>query len=266
MGDDTPALPKNGRFGASILLFLGLFAIYQANGRSIGAGDVVPATLLTAALIRGDGPQFDRYAPLVRTREGRLPGYADEKRGHVVSRYPIGPALVAVPFELPQIVLLDLARPGWDRDPLHAYGDLDHLGKNASAAIAALTIVLLYRLLHRLGLGRVALAACLAIALGTDHWSVASQALWQHGPAALCLMLAMLLLHGSSGRPSLRHALAGLAAAMIVACRPIDLVSSAAIALWVLAHRDRPERWAFFLAAGMRGWPSADTTSTISTR
>ena len=252
MGDDTPAAPHSGRFTASILLFLGLFALYQANGRSIGAGDVVPATLLPAAMIRGDGPQFDRYAPLVRTPQGRLPGYADEKRGHAVSRYPIGPALVAVPFELPQIALLDAVRPGWDRDPLNAGRDLDHLGKNAAAAIAALTIVLLFRFLHRLELGRVALPASLAVAIGTDHWAVASQALWQHGPAALCLVWAMSLLR--DGRKSrLRMILAGLATAMMVACRPVDLVYAVALGLWVVMHRSRAERWAFTLAAGAGG-------------
>ncbi len=234
---------------ASILLALGLFTIYSANRRAIGAGDVVPATLLPVAMLRGDGPRFDRFAPLVRTPEGRLPGYADDRRGHAVSRYPIGPALVALPFEWPQLVVLDALRPGWERDPERAEAYLGLLGKNAAAAIASLAIVLLYRWLRGRASARAAMVASLTVALGTDHWAVASQALWQHGPAALCLMVAILLIEGES-RPRLRLALAGLAAAMLVACRPVDLVASAVLAFWVMTHRPRPERWAFTLAAG----------------
>ena len=32
------------------------------------------------------------------------------RRGHVVSRYPLGPGLLAVPFEAPQVLVLDHGR------------------------------------------------------------------------------------------------------------------------------------------------------------
>src|SRR5690349_5769288 len=98
--------------GRAFLLWLALFLLFTSNGRPIGAGDVVPATLLPVALLRGDGPVLDRFAGALRDEEGRLPGYAADARGHAVSRYPIGAALVAAPFYAPQLGLLDRLDPG----------------------------------------------------------------------------------------------------------------------------------------------------------
>jgi hypothetical protein len=231
-----------------LLLGLGLFLIYTANGRPIGAGDVVPATLLPVALLRGDGPVLDRFEAVLRTSDGRLPGYVEEARGHIVSRYPIGPALIAAPFVLPQLAVLDRLDPDWERDRSRVRPRCAQMGKNAAAAIVALSAVVMLSVLRRIGLRRVALPAAAIVALGSDSAAVAAQAPWQHGPAELCLATAMLLLIG--GRSPARLALAGLATALVVVCRPIDLVYAAAVALWVLFHHDRPRRWAFFGPAG----------------
>ena len=60
------------------------------------------------------------------------------------------------------------------------------MAKRSMAVIVALTGVMLHRLLLSLGLRRAALPAVLAACLGSDLWTVGSQAAWQHGPAALC--------------------------------------------------------------------------------
>lgn len=230
---------------ASILLGLAVFALYTANGRAVGAGDVVPATLLSVALSRGDGVVLDRFDHALRTPEGRLPGYVTESRGHIVSRYPVGPAILAAPLIGPQVLALDWLRPGWERDGKSARRSCERFGKNAAAAITAMAVVLLWQLLKGLGLGRFALPTTLIAALGTGYWPVASQALWQHGPAAFCLTAALLLLLPE--HPSrIRLALAGATVALMVVCRPIDLVFAAIVALWVLTHHRRPERLAFF--------------------
>ncbi len=97
--------------------------------------------------------------------------------------------------------------------------------------------------------GGSALPSALLMALGTDHWAVASQGLWQHGPAVLCLTLAMGLLMAPGSMPSWRLALAGFFTALMVVCRPIDLVFAATIFAWVLTHHDRAGRWAFTIPA-----------------
>lgn len=233
-----------------MLLGLACVLIYMANGRSIGSGDVVPASYLAVALVRGDGVVLDRYAALLRGGDGRLPGYLDERRGHVVSRYPIGPALIAAPLAAPLVWWLDRAEPGWDRgsDRAAVRRRMDWIGKTTAAAITAAAVALLSVLLTRLGYGRGAVAAAVVAAgFGTGYLPVASQALWQHGPAALCLTAAMLGLQGPGSRRGMaRAALAGAATALMVVCRTVDAVFAAVIGLWALRHLDRPARWAFF--------------------
>ena len=104
-------------------------------------------------------------------------------RGHIVSNYPLGPALLALPFSSPQFAALDLLRPNWERENREAY--LSLVAKNTQAIVAALIGVVLFGVLQNLGLGRVALSTTLIAALGSNLWAVASQAPWQHGAAAL---------------------------------------------------------------------------------
>ena len=252
--DRTPLEDRTGRLVAA-LLAVGVFAAFTANGRHVGTGDTTPATLVSAAMSRGDGPWLDRYAHLVRAADGRLPGYAEEARGHAVSRYPIGPMLVALPAVAPQVWALDAIEPGWDRGPkADARLRLNRVAKNAAAAIVALATAGVYVLIRRSGLAREALPAALLFAFGTDNWAVASQALWQHGPAELCLVVAMLALTGldgetRTGRRRLRLCLAGFAAALVVACRPTDIIFAAALYVWVAKRFRRPGRLAFIVPA-----------------
>lgn len=234
-------------------LWLGLFTVYTANRRAAGAGDTVPATLLAVALVRGDGPVLDRFDDILRTPTGQLPGYAQDARGHAVSRYPIGPALMAAPLVAPQVWWLDWNEPGWERDRANLRLRCTRLAKTAAAAMVAGTAVLLWGVLRRLGLGLVALPAVITVSLGSGDFSVASQALWQHGPAALCLAVVIALLATiPAGTASPRRlAIAGFFAAMMVACRPVDLPFAALLALWVVFHHNRPRRWAFCLPAAL---------------
>lgn len=234
--------------GLDLVVGLGLFLLYSANGRAIGAGDVVPAMFQAVALVRGDGLVIDRFAPVLRTPDGRLPGYAADERGHAVSRYPVGPAIVAVPFLAPQVWWLDRQRPGWEQDRAAARGHVTRMGKQAAALITALATWLLVSLLRDLGLGRLAWPTALIAALGSGYWPTASQALWQHGPAVLGLTAAWRLLREPNPGPG-TLASAGALTALLVACRPIDAVFAAAIGLWVVLHHARPERLAFTLPA-----------------
>ena len=231
--------------GKMLLLAVGLFAVYLANGREIGSGDTAPAKYLTMALIRGDGVYLDRYRrPLLEAwpREG-LPYYVKLVRGHYVSSYPIGPAILAVPFTLPQVIALDRAHPGWEETAPDWIGTL---AKRSAAAIAALTAVALLAAMRRLGLKPAAAwPAVIAAALGSNLWATASQSPWQHGPAALAMTLMVLLLADEA--PTRRqHALAGLAAALLAWSRPIDLAFAVTTALWVAGRH--PRRLAWFLA------------------
>ena len=122
--------------------------------------------------------------------------------------------------------------------------------KRSMAVLVALTGVMLYRVLLLLGLRRTALAAVLAACLGSDLWTVGSQAAWQHGPAAFSLVsaIALLLPQPVSRR---RLTLAGLATASLVACRLMDIVFAVAIVGWLVWNDRRALLW--FLPAPILG-------------
>ncbi len=225
----------------SIVLGIVLALIYLSNGREVASYDTEPAALLTRTILRGEGLYLDHFGPIIRDGNALRPGYA-EKRGHILSRYPVGPALLALPMVAAETAVFPLIRPGWNQNVLLEWYYSREMAKHASAIIAAMAGVVLYRLLGRIGLGRVALPATLAAALGSNLWTIASQSLWQHGPAALALTTALLLL--AVPNPSrLRFLLAGLAAGALVAFRALDIVFAAIITLWVLWHQSRRLAW-----------------------
>jgi hypothetical protein len=229
----------------SLILGVGAAIIYLANGREIGAFDTAPTTLLPLAIVRGDGPSLERFRPLfLRVWATPAPVFVTNSGGRVLSRYPVGPALVSLPLVAPQVMVLDRLEPGWDRDPIRVHAETRRMAKRAAAILAAMVAVALHRLLVGLGLARVAIPAVIATALGSGLWSVASQALWQHGPAALCLTLTMLLLLPSSVSRG-RMLLAGFSTAMLVVVRSIDLVFALVVLAWVV--RTHPRRLGWFL-------------------
>jgi len=241
---ETPASPALWTWRTTVLALFwsaGVFAIYLANGREIWSGDSVPAKYLTCAIVRGDGFYLDRYRHEVLKwwPHPGMPYYVTMVDGHYVSRYPIGPVLVALPFAMPQILLLDRTHPGWETSDPEWF---DTIAKRSAAAITTLAALALLVVLLKLGLGREAWLAATAAALGSNLWCTASQSLWQHGPAALMLTLVVLLLLPES--PSrVRFALAGLTAGLLVCSRPIDLAFAVTTAVWVTIRHPRGIVW-----------------------
>jgi len=231
------ARARRGRWGTSFLLCAGLYLAYSANLREIGAGDTIPATLQPVAILRGDGLALNRFAAM--WPQG-LPWYVVDKHGQIISRYPLATGVFAVPFTAPQMLWRDLMHPGWDQGPL-LFNTLV-MGKTSASLIAALTGVAIFQLIRALGLERVALLTAAIAALGSTLFAVAGQALWQHGPAALSLTLALiLLLPRRPGRA--RLFLAGLAVGTLMCVRPPDLTLAAPIAVWVVWRHRRDALW-----------------------
>ncbi len=217
------ATPQGSRWLGSLCLGLALVFIYMINGRDLGTYDTISTSLLPLFIVRGEGIYFDNKLMGNMRSDVTLPDYLTISHGRVVTLYPIAPALVAAPLFAPQVAMLDLYRPGWDRDRRVALAESLRMAKLSMALVVALAGVVLHRLLLALGVGRAAVPAALAACLGSDLWTVGSQALWQHGPAALALVTAIALLHPQPvGRG--RLALAGALTALLVACRPLDIV------------------------------------------
>ena len=124
------------------------------------------------------------------------------------------------------------------------------MAKRSMAILMALAAVILHRFLLRLGLHRGALPAVIAAFLGSDLWPLASQAAWQHGPAALALIVALASLHpGPVSR--WRMVLAGIATALLFTMRLLDSIFAAVIFAWIV--RSQPLRLGWFLSTTVLG-------------
>ena len=230
---------------ASALLFAFVLLVYSANGRQIGAVDTIANQLLPIAIVRGDGPVLNRFAETV---QGQY--YVEADGDRLLSRYPLLPALVALPTTYVQVKLLDHLRPAWTRDPAGYEWWIGLIAKNSAALVAALAALFFHRLLLQLGLREVAALTTLATALGSDLWVVASQSPWQHGSAALFLVLALWLLVPARA-PRWRLAAGGLAAALAVCARPTSVLFALPLALWAARSLGRRALWFLVPAAGV---------------
>ena len=187
----------------------GLVVCLYGQWQGDGTDDTEATTMLPLSRLRGDGISLERFSPLLRDEHNILP-FVVLSHGRLVSCYPVAPALLVVPLMEPQIAFLDSRQPGWDLHPGRAMQACRRMAKWSVSVLMALAAVTLHRFLLRLGLYRGALPAVVAAFLGSDLWTHASQALWQHGPAALSLIAALALLHpGPVSR--WRFVLAGMA-------------------------------------------------------
>ena len=91
---------------------------------------------------------------------------------------------------------------------------------------------------------------------------MASQAPWQHGPAALFLVSAIALLYSAPSRQ--RLAVSGLAVMLLVACRHMDIVFAAAIVAWLAWTNWRGLVW--FLPAPILGGAGAGRLRRMDVR
>jgi hypothetical protein len=236
------ATSRSSGWLGSLLLGLALVFVYLMIGRDTGSYDTISTTLLPLRVLRGNGIYLDDGPLGMRRPNLAHPEFVTISHGRLVSLYPIGPALVAVPLFAPQVAVLDLCRPGWDRDRLMAVVECLKMARRSMAVVVALVGVVLHRLFLALRVGRAALPAVLAACLGSDLWTVGSQALWQHGPAALALVTAITLLYPRPiGR--LRLVASGACAAILVACRLLDIVFAVTIVMWVAWTNWRGLRW-----------------------
>jgi hypothetical protein len=234
------------RFLRAALFFLAAFLVYSANCRRIATHDSLGTALLPFAFLSGEGARLDRFVGDGKPFPDSYCFHRD-RDGHVRNTFGVGAAVVATPFYLPALFL-----PGLDpADPvagprLHAAFE-----KTAAAGIAALAgMLLLLRLEHDLA-PRAALVLAAAFAFATPVWSVASQALFQHGPVAALLAGGLLALAPRRVGPW-RAALAGLLAGGLCAVRPTAGLLAAALA-WLAWRRGGRTLLAFALPAAVVG-------------
>ena len=207
--------------------------VFLANGRTISGGDSVPAKNLPLSIL-GHG---NFYLDQLKTLDAKkIPYYLRESGGHYVSDYPVGAALMALPFYAPSIAC-------GVSPSSRIFAELE---KVSAATIVALSALLVYMAAVRVTANWMALLLTFTYAFGTSSLSVSSQALWQHGPAQLALAAAIYCLVRARGDPRWAG-YAGLPLAFEVITRPADALIAAPLGLYVLVSY-RAEIWMFIAA------------------
>ena len=213
-------------------LFLAALTVYLHGFRYAGSGDTRPAELLPIALLHGDGFDFREFVEAGRP----LPYWFQERRGRIVSIYPVVPGLLNVPaFAAARAAGTDLVA-----------GEM-RLSMITASVVSALSVAFLFIALDRLARRRTAVVLAAAYAFGTCAWSVASRGLFQHGPSLLFQTIAIALIVRGS-RASL--AWSGFFLALAVADRPTNLLIAIPLA-FVVARKRRDAVLPFLLFAAV---------------
>jgi hypothetical protein len=217
-----------------LVLFAVVLTAYLANGRTIGAGDTLPARYLPFSVLGQGALDLDRF-PVLYDESARhifplldgLPYYLRYQKGHYISAYPPGPGVLAAPiYAMP--VLLGATPAGW------ASG----LEKLSAAIITALSVVLFHAAVRRLVGPGWSLGLALIYGLGTSSLSISSQGLWQHGPSQLFLTLVLYwLVRGLEDERFLAYT--GFAMVAAAAMRVTDVLLLLPVAAWISWTRPR---------------------------
>ena len=218
-----------GGLRASLLIGFCCLLVYNANLRSISAGDTYPARYLPFAIVQYHTLFLN---PVERVAaQGRGDGafwMLHRPGGHIISLYPVVLPVLVAPLYVPAVGYLHFR--GWSD------ARLDHVAKVmekvTASFLAALSASLLYLLLRRRAKAPIALLLTLAFAFGTTTWVISSQALWQHGIAELFVICALLLLTAPCTTPSTLAV--GLLLGLIAANRPPDVILAAVLGAYGL--------------------------------
>jgi len=227
----------------SLLLAVCAIAVYNANLRSISAGDTFPARYLPFAIWHYHTLHLDPIKSVVAQGRGDsafwIVGAPD---GKAISLYPVVLPTLVSPLYLPAVAYLNIR--GWNDDRL------DHVArimeKFTASLIAAISVGLLYLLLRRRASERIAVLLTVAYAFSTTTWVISSQALWQHGMGQLLLIASLLIITGPC--TNLRTVAAGLLLGLLAGNRPPDALLAAPLGIYAFFWA---RRRALLLAAGI---------------
>ncbi len=250
-----PLRTRVPRWVVPFLLGVLCLFVYNANLRTIGAGDTLPARYLPLTLWHHGTLDLDSNARLV-AHGHRITQHPDAAQpagiapdfqppaywmvrtplGRLASMYPVVTPLLVAPLYLPAALVLD--GDGWQQPQVDRWAEI--MEKLSASLLAALASVVMFLVLRREG-NRWALPLALAFALGTDTWMISSQALWQHGSGELLVALGLLL--AVSRASPVNTALLGFACVLIAANRPPDALIAGAFVLYAVWTRKRAAAW-----------------------
>lgn len=235
-GTATAAPRRDAR--VAVALSAALLSIYSLIPATFLGNDTRPAAFTAVSLAKRGDFDLDEFAWAFKGARPDWPyNVLPAADGHVVSRLGVGGPVAALPVFAPVLV----AKPRISESFAMA------LGRFVAALYTAAAAGFVFATARRMGaaMGGAVLVAA-TYGLGTCAFSVASQALWQHGPAQFFLALGTwLLVRDDRWAP-----LAGAAFGAAVLCRPPDaFFALAAVAFAVWRWRRVPRRLAAFVGA-----------------
>src|SRR5437016_6234029 len=130
----------------SVLIGLCCLLVYNANLRSISAGDTYPARYLPFAIVQYHTIYFDPIEKVAA--QGRGDGaywMLHRPDGHIISLYPVVVPLLVAPLYLPAVGYLHMR--GWSDQRLDRVARV--MEKLTASFLAALSVSLLFLLLRR---------------------------------------------------------------------------------------------------------------------
>jgi hypothetical protein len=201
-----------------LLLFFIPFLVYMSNGREISSGDTIPTVFTAISIVKHGTIYLDHlhdYYPY-----NNQPYFISEQHGHLISNYPLFPAIMALPIIAPFCWLIG---PG-EGDMVWRY-----LSSIGGATFTSLAVLLMYLTLRQFIDKKGALILAYAYAFGTALWPIAGQSLWQHGPSLLWWTWGLYALVAADNAKDTRQqtgyiALAGVCAGCAFLCRNINAV------------------------------------------
>jgi hypothetical protein len=201
---------------------------------------------VAASILREGNVNLDEYRGLMDLQlDYRLRAVG----GHIYYYYPIATPLLVTPIVAATNAMFALTRPTDFYTYLATHGPDERtarLEKLVASLIVALATGVMYLIARRyLGTWK-SVGIALIFAFGTSMWSTASRALWQHGPSALLLLLALYLALLDDGRAWTVFA-TGMILAFAYLVRPTNSLSFVFFGLYYVLNSPR-RIWAY--AAG----------------
>ena len=166
------------------------FAVYSANLRPITSADTFPTRYLPISILTEFDLDLDEFSflrttkhPLPGAEPSDLPYFLQQRRGHLLSTYPVMTAILATPVYAVPVLLGLTGDPQAPARPVaftrtEVVGTL--LAKIAASLAIAFSVALVYWALLRLTSPAGARWIALGYAFATSSWSLSSQGLWQN--------------------------------------------------------------------------------------
>lgn len=227
---------------AVALLFTTVLLSHWGSRICCFAGDSVWSIPTAMSIIREGNTNVDEYEEIVVRNEyyGDMVVRNDNHYtienigGHIYTKQPVGASVVAVPF----LFLMDKTS-GWPLSlPLDEHircGGSGELERFVASFVVGLTAVFICLTARVFLDDKYSLVLGLIFAFCASSWSTSSRALWQHGPSALMLAVALYLILSAKRRPWLIQ-FASIPLAFSFVVRPTNSISVVLLTVFVLVE------------------------------